>query len=156
LYLPVYVEFAGGAWRRDENAHHPFIMAIAGAVAWSILTRADFRHAATRSEFFCGLLLLGGGLSFYALGRIAEATALVSASQGLVAAGLSLSLFGFKGLARLWFPLALSFYLVIWPAWALDALTSPLKRLISEWVSTGLYAAGLPVSHAGAVISAGS
>ena len=155
LYLPVYVEFAEGAWRRDENAHQPFIMAIAVGVAWSALMRGDFRFVAGRTGFVCGALVLCTGLAAYALGRTAEATLLLSASQGLVATGLTLALFGFKGLVRLWFPLALSFYLIIWPAWALEALTTPLKRLISEWVSAGLFAAGLPVSHAGAVISAG-
>lgn len=156
LYLPVYVDFAQGAWRRDENAHQPFIMAIAAAVAWHVLNRPDFRAAAGRVEFLCGLAVLGAGLGAFALGRISEATLLVSASQGLVAAAIVLSLFGFKGLIRLWFPLALTFYLIVWPSWALEALTSPLKRFISEWVSLALYSAGLPVSHAGVVISAGS
>lgn len=156
LYLPVYVDFAQGVWRRDENGHQPFIMAIAGAVAWNALTRSESRLAAGPLEFCCGLGVLSLGLGAYALGRVAEATLLLSASQGIVASGLILCLLGFKGLSLLWFPLALSFYLVVWPSWALDALTSPLKRLISEWVSSGLYAAGLPVAHAGAVIFAGS
>lgn len=155
LYLPAYVDFAQGVWRRDENAHQPFIMAIAAAIAWNALTRPDFRAVAGRVEHVAGLVILAAGLGVYALGRVSEATLLISASQGAVAAGLVLSLFGVIGLARLWFPLALSLYLIVWPAWALEGLTSPLKRIISEWVSSALYAAGLPVSHAGAVISAG-
>lgn len=155
LYLPAYIEFATGPWRRDENAHAPFIMAIAAAVAWSKLTSPDFRHAARGGAYFAGILLAVAGLGVYHFGRVGEATFLVSASQGVLAAGVALALFGFAGLRRLWFPLALTFYLVIWPAWALDALTAPLKRVVSEVVSTALFAAGLPVAHAGAVISAG-
>jgi exosortase len=49
----------------------------------------------------------------------------------------------------------MTLYLVIWPGWALDALTAPLKSLVSEVVSNALYGVGLPVAHAGAVITAG-
>lgn len=155
LYLPVYLEFASGPWRRNENAHAPFIMAIAAGVAWSILTSPEFRYSARRVSFVAGCLVLACGLGCFALGRSAEATLLVSGSQGAVAAGAALALFGFRGALRLWFPIALTFYLVIWPDWALDALTAPLKQFVSEWVSKPLYAAGLPVAHAGAVITAG-
>ncbi len=155
LYLPVYLEFASGPWRREENAHAPFIMAIAAGIAWSILSAPDFRHRARRGAFAAGCFLLSIGLALYAIGRIGEATLFVSASQGFVAGGAALALFGFDGLRRLWFPLALSAYLVIWPDWSLDLLTSPLKRLVSQVVSEGLYLAGLPVAHAGAVITAG-
>lgn len=156
LYLPVYVDFAGGAWRRNENAHQPFIMAIAAGVAWAKLRDAQHHLAAGPAEYALGLLVVVSALAAYAIGRAAEATLLLSASQGMLAAGLALALFGVGGFARLRFPLALTAYLVVWPTWALDLLTSPLKRMISEWVSGALFAAGFSVSHAGAVISAGS
>jgi exosortase len=156
LYLPVYLDFAAGAWRRNENAHQPFIMAIAAGVAWNILRESPQRYVASTRAFLVGALVLAAGLALYAIGRRAEATLLLSASQGVTAAGIALSLLGLAGALRLWFPLALGFYLIIWPSWMLEMLTSPLKRLISEWVSAALFAMGLPVSHAGAVISAGS
>lgn len=155
LYLPVYLEFLAGPWRREENAHAPFLMAIAGGIAWAALTGPHFRERARGGAFIAGMATLAAGLCIYALGRLNEATLLVSASQGFVAAGLALSLFGFAGLARLWFPIALTAYLVIWPDWALDMATAPLKRFVSESVSSGLALAGLPVAHAGAVITAG-
>ena len=155
LYLPVYAEFAGGAWRRDENAHAPFIMAIAAGVAWARISAPSFRHYAEKSAFVAGTLVLAAGLALYAVGRAAEATLFVSLSQAVVADGASIAVFGFSGAARPWFPLFLLLYLVIWPSWALDALTAPLKRMASASVSDALFAAGLPVANAGAVISAG-
>lgn len=155
LYLPAYVEFLSGPWRRDENAHAPFIMAIAIGVAWSTLTSPGFRCAARRGAYLGGILLATTGLAVFVAGRLSEATLLTSASQGILAAGAALALFGIAGLRRLWFPIALTFYLVIWPPWALDAFTAPLKRFVTETVSEALFAAGLPVAHAGAVISAG-
>lgn len=155
LYVPVYIEFLNGPWTRDENAHAPFIMAIAGGVAWSIIMSPDFRYAARRGGNLAGDAVTAAGLALYCVGRMGEATLLTSASQGVVATGIVLALYGFSGVKRLWFPLALTAYLIIWPGWALDALTSPLKRFVSALVADALFGVGLPVAHAGAVISVG-
>jgi exosortase len=155
LYAPVYYGFAHDVWTRDENAHQPFILAIAAGAAWSVMTRSDFSHAATRPSFFCGALILALGLALYAAGLSSDAVVFVSASQVFVAAGAAVALFGFAGASRLWFALALGLYLVVWPGWALDDLTAPLKEFASYAASETLYAAGLPVAHAGAVIAAG-
>jgi exosortase len=155
LYLPVYLDFAGEEWRREENAHQPFVMAIAAIVATATVRRPDFRYYAGHGAFLAGGALVLFGLALYASGKLGEATLLVSASQGAIAFGLALALFGVSGAARLWFPLFLTIYLVIWPDWALDAVTAPLKRLVSALASEALYLAGLPVAHAGATIAAG-
>lgn len=155
LYLPVYIEFAGAEWLREENAHAPFILAIAVGAAWARITSAEFRHYAERGAFLAGCALLAAGLGCYAFGRFYEATLLVSGSQVLVAAGAAIAVFGFTGAARLWFPILILAYLVIWPSWALDIMTAPLKRFVSVAVSDILFATGLPVAHTGAVITAG-
>ena len=49
----------------------------------------------------------------------------------------------------------MSGYLIIIPGWAIGAATAPLKTFISELVASGLAAFGLPIAHAGAVLSAG-
>lgn len=155
LYLPVYVDFAAGPWRRDENSHALIVMAIAIGAAATRLTSETIAPARRRPEILAGFALLAIGLLALAAGRMSEADFLLSISQTFVAAGVMLALGGRRAAARLWFPLALTFYLIIWPGWALDALTAPLKAFVSRIVSEGLYAAGLPVAHAGAVISAG-
>ncbi len=155
LYLPIYVGFAEGPWRRDENAHALIIMAIAAGAAGVRLTTEPFALTRKAGDILAGGALVLVGLASAVLGRIAEAELLASASQAPLALGAALALFGWKGVMRLWFPIALTLYLVIWPGWALDALTGPLKIAVSEAVATTLYAAGLPVAHAGAVISAG-
>ena len=102
-----------------------------------------------------GFAALCGGLFIFWAGRMTDATIAVSASQSVVFAGLILVLFGRHGLKKLWFPILMTSYLIVWPGWALDALTAPLKQWISLGVSDVLYAAGLPVAHAGTVITAG-
>lgn len=155
LYLPIYLDFAAGPWRRDENAHALIVMAIAAGAAGVRLATEPFTLTQKPGDIFAGAAFVLLGLVAAGVGRVAEAELLASASQAPLALGAALALFGRRGVARLWFPIALTLYLVIWPGWALDALTGPLKNAVSEAVATILYAAGLPVAHAGAVISAG-
>lgn len=155
LYGPVYAAFSEDAWRRDENAHALIIMAIAAGAAGVRLLTEKFPSRRTPQEQIAGFLLLSTGLALVVLGRASEADLLLSASQPFTAAGVVIALLGWRGARRLWFPLALTLYLIIWPGWAIDALTGPLKLFVSKVVADGLYAFGLPVAHAGAVISAG-
>jgi exosortase len=155
LFGPVYADFADGPWRRDENAHALIVMAI---VAGAIVARAStqsFAPARGRIEVLFGAAIgmFGAGLLF--IGRLSETDLFLSASQCAVATGLVIALVGVDGARKLWFPLAMTLYLIIWPGWLLDTLTGPLKIFISRTVADGLYAAGLPVAHAGAVIAAG-
>jgi len=155
LYLPVWIDFAQGPWRRDENAHALIIMAIALGAAGARLFAEEFDLKRNAGELAAGFLLLATGLVLVTVGGVTETVLFQSASQMFVASGAAVALLGWRGARRLWFPLLLTLYLIIWPGWALDALTAPLKAIVSEIVSNGLYAAGLPVAHAGAVISAG-
>lgn len=155
LYGPVYLEFSQTAWRRDENSHIIFIMGIIIATASVRLQIGGFTKP-SKFETAAGAAILTLGLCAYLLGRAGEADIILSASQIFVAVGGGLVLIGAAGLRRLWFPLCLMAYLIIWPGWAIDSVTAPLKRLVSLLVSDGLYAAGMPVAHEGAVISAGS
>lgn len=155
LYLPIYWGFAEGPWRRDENAHAFIVMAIAAGAAGVRLATEPFALTAKPAEIALGAVFILIALAAAMLGKMSEAELLSSASQAPLAFGAALALFGWAGVRRLWFPIALTLYLIIWPGWALDALTGPLKIAVSEAVATALYAAGLPVAHAGAVISAG-
>ena len=156
LYGPVYLAFAQTAWTREENGHAPFIMATCIGIAWARLRDKSALAAASRREFIIGVIALATGLLIFLLGRAGQIDLLLSGSQTLVAASIVLCAFGAAGVKRLWFPLFLSLYLIVWPGWALDAATGPLKRMISELVSNGLFATGLPIAHSGAVISVGS
>ncbi|MFZ5616276.1 MAG: exosortase/archaeosortase family protein, partial [Pseudomonadota bacterium] len=146
---------ANGPWRRDENAHALIVMAIAVGAAGARLSSEKFDLARTIAEQAAGAAILAIGLVLVLVGAASETDLFLSSSQAFVATGTAIVLLGWRGARRLWFPLAMTLYLIIWPGWALDALTGPLKSLVSEIVSEALYAAGLPVAHAGAVISAG-
>ena len=153
LYGPLYADFAQGAWTREENGHAPFIMAIALGAAWARLTGYQFSFQ--NGALAPGAALLSAGLLMFVVGRAGEIDLLSSASQVVVATGATIALLGFEGARKLWFPLFLMLYLIIWPGWAIDALTAPLKLFVSEIVSTSLFAFGMPIAHSGAIIAAG-
>lgn len=155
LYSPIYADFAAGAWRRDENAHALILMAIAAGAAGVRLATEPFALTRKRTEIAAGLILSFAGVAAAVVGKTTEAELMSSASQAAIALGSALALFGLAGVRRLAFPIAMTLYLIVWPGWMLDALTGPLKIAVSQAVATLLYAAGLPVAHAGAVIAAG-
>lgn len=154
VFGPVYVEFAQGPWRREENAHAPFIMAIIAGVLWARLRDGDLVPA-TLKEAIAGAAILIGGLTLYLVGRAGDVVLFLSASQGVIAVGLAVALLGWAGARRIWFALLLTVYLIIWPGWMIDAATAPFKLFVSQTVAAGLFSFGLPVAHAGAIISAG-
>ena len=155
LYGPLYLEFSRDAWQRPENGHALFVMGVMLAAIWARLSATPNFPAASPREFLLGLMVFGSGLAAFALGRISETDILASASQTITAISIVLSLTGWRGVRLLWFPLVLSLFLIVWPGWLIDGATAPLKRFISEFVSNGLFTAGLPVAQSGAVISAG-
>jgi exosortase len=155
LYLPAFVEFAQGAWRRPENGHAPFIIAI--VVATLVAKARDLAPVAKLSRMTSALFagLIAAGLGLYAVGRIVSADLFVSASIPIVLAASLGVVGGWPVVRALWFPIAMCGYLVIIPGWLIGAATAPLKTLISELVAGGLGAVGLQIAHSGAVISAG-
>ncbi len=155
LYLPIYWDFAEGPWRRDENAHALIVMAIAAGAAGVRLATEPFILTRKPADLFIGAAFILLGVAAALFGVKSEAELIASASQAPLAFGAAIALFGWPGVRRLWFPIALTLYLILWPGWALDALTGPLKIAVSQAVATTLYAAGLPVAHQGAVFSAG-
>ena len=155
LFAPVYFELSLSDWRREENAHIPFIMAIIFAIGWTHIRLGEFRTPTGFEVVIGGIAIaLGGGALCF--GRFGEIALLTSISQFIIAGGMVLALLSMDGVRRLWFPFVLSIYLIIWPGWAIAAVTGPLKIAISGIVAEGLYAFGLPVASSGAVISAGS
>jgi exosortase len=155
LYLPIWLEFAGGPWRREENAHAPIMMAIIAGAAAARALDSPLPSARSSVEWIAGFALYAGGLSLAVAGVALENDFFASSSAPLVCVGMAVALFGRRGAGALAFPLAMTLYLVIWPGWALDALTAPLKMFAAGAAAGLLSAFSLPVAHAGAVIAAG-
>lgn len=161
LFVPVYAAFSANAWTREENAHAYFILAIIIGTAFMRLARLHqtgwFSHqkAASIQESILGAALTLLGLILFLIGRYAQVELFLSIAPFFVLTGSLCFTFGWRLVRQLWFPLAMFFYLIIWPGWLLDQFTAPLKLWISENVTLLMTALGLPVAHSGVIIAAG-
>ncbi len=161
LFLPLYRELAANAWLRDENAHAPLLLCFcvgAIAVRMNSLRRRSSISALltpTKTDQIVGAAVFSSGLVAYFFGRVEDVELLATASQLPTAIGIVLILGGGALLRGLWFPIVMLAYLIVWPGWVLDQLTSPLKLWISAVTADILSVFDLPVAHSGVTLAVG-
>ena len=150
LYVPTYVELARTLWREDAYAHGPIVLGVFCWLAWRLrheLVRAPAPMPVTGSVLFaCGLLL-------YLVGRTQSLPVFEVASHIPVIAGLILMLAGARALRHFGFALLFLVFLIPLPGFVMDAITVPLKSLVSSSVEWILSTAGYPVERSGVVLT---
>ena len=150
LYVPTFVGFAHGAWREDEHAHGPLILAVAAALAWR--ERARLREL-QGSDTVVGAALVLAGVFFWLLGRTQALVPIEAGSLLFVASGATLLAWGRQGARVLAFPLAFLLFYVPLPGFVLEAATAPLKELVSAAVAGLLGLFGYAVERSGVVLA---
>ncbi|HET7728873.1 MAG TPA: archaeosortase/exosortase family protein, partial [Usitatibacter sp.] len=138
LYVPTYVDLARGLWRDDAYAHGPIVLAMFAWLAWR--RREALLARSSRTSRAIGAAMLLAGLAMYLLGRTLSLTVFEVASHLPVIAGAVLMLAGAGALRRFAFPLLFLAFLVPLPGFVLDAVTNPLKGLVSGAVEVMLRA----------------
>ena len=103
-----------------------------------------------------GWIALGIGLLLLFLARTQDLLTFEVVSAIPVLVGCVLVTAGWPLLRVLAFPIGFLFFAVPAPDWAIDALTIPLKVLISDLVTKMLYAAGYPIAQNGVMIMIGT
>src|SRR6266478_2248552 len=152
-YLPTFVTLAQGPWQTEQEGHGPLIL---GAAVWLVWQSRDKLRTATLSPSpVLGWLVLLLGLVILVLSRNQDIWFLEVASEIPVLAGSVLLLAGWNALRILAFPIGFLIFSAPAPGWMVDAATVPLKVLISDLVTNGLYAAGYPIAQNGVVIQIG-
>src|ERR1700716_4050796 len=152
-YLPTFMTLAAGPWQTEQEGHGPLIVA---AAVWLVWQSHDKLRTATLSPSpVLGWLVLLGGLAILVLSRNQDIWFLEVASQIPVLAGCVLLLAGWNVLRILAFPIGFLIFSAPAPGWMVDGATVPLKVLISDLVTNGLYAAGYPIAQNGVVIQIG-
>jgi exosortase B len=153
LYVPTFYDLARTLWQKDEFAHGPIILAI---VAWLIWDKRQVLLASpTRTAPVSGLFLLVIGLLFYVLGRSQGITIFEVGALAPVLAGVLLAMRGWPAVRAFWFPILFIAYLVPLPGFFVDAMTLPLKQVVSQNAARFLYAAGYPVAQDGVILIVG-
>jgi exosortase B len=154
LYLPTFYTFAKTVWTSEDQAHAPIILIVVFYIFWK---KRDCLKSETlqKSNVLLGWLILVFGLFFYWLGRTQEIKVFEIGSLLPVLLGSLLITRGTSTIKTLWFPLLFLLLVIPLPGALIDAITGPLKQLISELVETILYWAGYPIARSGVTLSIG-
>src|SRR5882762_9733037 len=152
-YIPTFITLAQGPWQTEQEGHGPLIIAAAAWLVWQ--SRDRLRTTPLSPAPRLGWLLLLAGLVLLVLSRNQDIWFLEVASEIPVLAGCVLLLAGWGALRILAFPIGFLIFSAPAPGWMVDAATVPLKVLISDLVTNGLYAAGYPIAQNGVVIQIG-
>jgi len=153
LYVPVFYKAATGYWQSDEHAHAPIILAV---ILWLIWTkRAALFDPSAQPAPVPGIALLVLGLLLYVIGRAVEIALFEVGALAPIFAGAVLAMRGWKVLQAFWFPIFFVVFMIPLPGTFTDALTGPLKQLVSEISEQVLYSAGYPIARNGVTLTIG-
>jgi len=153
LYVPTFYDLATTLWQQDDFAHGPIILAV---IVWLIWDNRQILSAPpNRTAPVSGFLVLVFGLLLYVLGRSQDIAVLEVGSLAPILAGVLLAMRGWSGLKGMWFMLIFIAYLVPLPGFFVDALTLPLKQIVSAIATHALYAAGYPIAQEGVILVVG-
>lgn len=152
-YMPTFITLAQGPWQTEQEGHGPLIIAAAIWLVWQ--SRDRLRATSIAPSPLLGWLSLLGGLAILIVSRNQDIWFTEVASELPVLGGCVLILAGWPILRILAFPIVFLIFSAPAPGWMVDAATVPLKVLISDLVTNGLYALGYPVAQNGVVIQIG-
>jgi len=152
-YVPTFITLAQGPWQTEQEGHGPLIIAAALWLAWQ--SRGKLRTVTISPSAALGWLALLGGLAVLIVSRNQDIWFTEVASEIPVLGGCILLLAGWPALRILAFPLVFLIFSAPAPGWMVDGATVPLKVLISDLVTNGLYALGYPIAQNGVVIQIG-
>ena len=152
-YVPTFITLAQGPWQTEQEGHGPLIIAAAAWLVWQ--SRGRLRAAPLAPSPVLGWVALLGGLAILVVSRNQDIWFTEVASEIPVLGGCILMLAGWPVLRILAFPVVFLIFSAPAPGWMVDGATVPLKVLISDLVTNGLYALGYPIAQNGVVIQIG-
>jgi exosortase len=152
-FIPTGISLNAGPWQTEQEGHGPFLIA---AAAWFAMGKRTQLAATTcrPAPLFGWISILCGAVFLY-VGRSQEILSIETFAAIPLLIGAVLMVGGWSILRLLAFPIFLLFFAVPPPGWLLDAVTLPLKAMISDAVTRLLYAAGYPIAQNGVVIMIG-
>lgn len=153
-YTPTIVSLVEGPWQTEQEGHGPLIIAASIWLAWH--ARDQVRKASAGSAPVTAWVALLCGLALMFLARTQGVLTVEMLSLIPVICGCVLLMGGWAKLRALSFPIGFLIFAVPMPDWLIDAATVPLKVLISDAVTSTLYAAGYPIAQNGVMIMIGT
>lgn len=153
LFLPTYFSLAKTAWVKDDNGHAPIIIALSFWLLWN--DRQRIFAGVAQPAMVSGWVTLLLGLAMYVLGRSQGIDTLEALSHIFVLAASLLMLRGWQGVRVAWFPLFFLLFMVPLPGVVVQAITLPLKVMVSIVAEAILHMAGYPIGRSGVTLTIG-
>ena len=153
LYIPTYMSLAEVIWSTDEQGHGPMILGAAAWLLWAM--REKIFAGPARPAPVAGFAFLLFGTVLYALSRSQQVIEVEGFSQIPVLIGCLLLLRGWQAIRLAWFPLFFLLFMVPLPGALVQALTLPLKAIVSYVAENLLYWAGYPIGRTGVMLTIG-
>jgi exosortase B len=153
MYVPVYIWASKTIWQTEDQGHGAIILAVLVWLFWEAkkqISEADGPPALTT-----GWLAFLIGILIYAVGRLFSISIFEMGSQIFIVSAILLLLKGTKAWKLAWFPVLYILFMIPLPSILVDAITGSLKQVISDIVTSILYAAGYPIARSGVMITIG-
>lgn len=150
MAAPTLISLAQVAWGTEAGAHGPIVLATALWLFWR--SWPDLVRTARPCGGLLPVVLFVAMLPLYVVGRaydflFVELGALFGALCALFAMH-----FGWAAMRAHWFLFVYAAFLIQPPGWAMDAVTQPLKALVSTVSTELMQAAGIPVYREGVTL----
>ena len=151
MLLPTYVTLSQVAWMKDDNGHAPMIIALSFWLMWS--DRAKIFAGPAKPAMISGWVVLLIGVFAYILGRSQSIDTVEAGSHILLIMACLLMIRGWDGVKRAWFPLFFLIFMVPLPGVLVQAITMPLKVVVSIVAENILHLAGYPIGRSGVTLT---
>ena len=150
LAIPAAYTLGRETWSHEQGAHGPLVLFTAAWLLWRQMP--EIRRRGVPGRAWIVAVGMAVSLAMYIFGQAFDFITMNAA--GMYGAGVTIfyALFGRRELARNWFIFLYLLFAVPPPASWLDALTFPLKQLVSSAATAILQPFGIPATHEGVII----
>jgi exosortase B len=156
VYVPTFIDLSRTLWSTAQNAHGPIVLAVATWFLYFNAKRiAEDRTVSLRPAPLAGGLVLGIGILSYVAGRSQSVYLLEVGSIVPVLIGIVLILWGGSVCRRLWFAFFFLCFMIPLPGSVVDALTQPMKIIVSYAAEYVLHWLNYPVARSGVILHVG-
>lgn len=150
VIVPTLGSLGAGPWSTEAGVHGPLVVATG---IWLVIRRMPrIRALAQPGRLGTALALLIPALLAYVFGRAYDFISVEVAALLLALFAVAYAYAGPAVLRLMWFPIFYLGFVIPLPGWVLDQVTSPLKLLVSQVVTTSLGFLGYPVARVGVTI----
>jgi exosortase B len=153
LFIPTYFSLAGTAWLKDDNGHAPIIIALSFWLLWN--DRVQLFSGEAKPAMISGWVVLVLGLAMYVLGRSQAIDTMEALSHVFLLMACMLMLRGWALIRMAWFALFFMLFMVPLPGVLVQAITMPLKVVVSIVAEAVLHAANYPIGRSGVTLTVG-